>query len=91
MSDPVGGRIADYPRKSSLFSNSPPQVLIGTSLDLERKRSEFKDYYNCYRAYSASSDTPAEIAGKVQNPKVDLADYRWETHCAGLLHTPSAA
>ena len=66
-------------------------VLFWTMNDLERKLSEFKDYYNDYRAYSAlPRDAPAELAGDVEIPKAELADYCWKSHCHGLFHTPAA-
>ena len=66
-------------------------VLFWTMNDLERKLSEFKDYYNDYRAHSAlPRDAPAELAGDVEIPKAELADYCWKSHCHGLFHTPAA-
>jgi transposase InsO family protein len=67
-------------------------ILYWTTNDLERKLSEFKDYYNHYRAHSAlPRDAPAKLAGDVEIPQEELADYQWKSHCLGLFHTPAAA
>jgi transposase InsO family protein len=87
MSHPFVERLIGTIRREYL-----DHVLFWTSLGLERKLSEFKDYYNRHRAHSALPlDAPAELAGEVRNLKADLADYLWKTHCRGLFHTPAAA
>ncbi len=87
MSHPFVERLIGTVRQEYL-----DHVLFWTSLGLERKLSEFKDYYNRHRAHSALPlDAPAELAGEVRNLKADLADYLWKTHCRGLFHTPAAA
>ena len=87
MSHPFVERLIGTIRREFL-----DHVLFWTSHDLERKLSEFKDYYNHYRAHSALlRDAPAELAGEVKNKKAELADYVWKTHCRGLFHTPAAA
>ncbi len=87
MSHPFVERLIGTIRREYL-----DHVLYWTSHDLERKLSEFKDYYNHYRAHSAlPRDAPAELAGSFQNPKAGLANYLWKTHCRGMFQTPSAA
>jgi transposase InsO family protein len=87
MSHPFVERLIGTIRREFL-----DHVLFLTSHDLERKLSEFKDYYNHYRAHSAlPRHAPAELAGEIQNRKASLADYRWKKHCRGLFHTPAAA
>lgn len=87
MSHPFVERLIGTIRREYL-----DHVLFWTSIDLERKLAEFKDYYNQHRAHSAlPRDAPAELAGEVQNPKAGLTDYCWKSHCRGLFHTPTAA
>ncbi len=87
MSHPFVERLIGTIRREFL-----DHVLFWTSHDLERKLSEFKDYYNQYHAHSAPPrDAPTELAGGLQNPKAGLTDYFWKTHCRGLFHTPADA
>jgi transposase InsO family protein len=61
MSHPFVERLIGTIRREYL-----DHVLFWTSLDLERKLSEFKDYYNRHRAHSAlPRDASAELAGEV--------------------------
>ena len=54
------------------------QVLFWSSHDLERKLSEFKDYFNHHRTHSdLSCDAPAQLAGENNARKACLADYCW--------------
>ena len=34
---------------------------------------------------------PAELAGDVEIPQAELADYQWKSLCRGLFLTPAAA
>jgi putative transposase len=68
------------------------QVLFWSSNDLERKLSEFTDYYNHHRVHSAlPRDAPARSAGASDNLKANLAEYCWKPHCRGLFQTPVPA
>ncbi len=87
MSHPFVERLIGTIRREFL-----DHVLFWTTHDLERKLSEFKDYYNRYRAHSSlPRDAPAGVPSEVKKPKADLDDYQWKTHCRGLFHTPAAA
>ena len=67
-------------------------ILFWYSLDLERKLNEFKDYYNHERVHaSLGGDTPAEVAGESMTPRAKIDDFRWQTHCRGLVQLPIAA
>ena len=71
MSHPFVERLIGTIRREFL-----DHVLFWTSHDLEQNLSEFKDYYNRHRVHSSlPRDAPAGLAGEVQNPKADLADY----------------
>ena len=87
MSHPFVERLIGTIRREFL-----DHILFWTSHDLERKLSEFRDYYNRHRVHSAlPRDAPAGLAGEVKNQKAELADYLWKRHCRGLFHTPAAA
>ena len=67
-------------------------VLFWNAIDLERKLSIFKMYYNDQRVHtSLEGQTPAETAGCHAEPTVDLENYRWEKSCRGLVWLPVAA
>jgi transposase InsO family protein len=68
------------------------QVLFWNTLDLERKLSEFQYYYNQKRVHaSLGGDTPAEVAGEPETQCAKINDFRWQTHCRGLVQLPIAA
>ena len=85
MSHPFVERLIGTIRRELL-----DQVLYWSSHDLERKLSEFKDYFNHHRTHSAlPGDAPAQLAGENNARKASLADYCWQSHCRGLFHTPA--
>jgi len=68
------------------------QTLFWNATDLERKLTEFKEYFNESRAHSGiGSATPAFKAGKPSGNVANLDRHRWQTHCRGLYQTPIAA
>jgi transposase InsO family protein len=67
-------------------------ILFWNTIGLERKLSEFKDYYNHERVHaSLGGDTPAEVAGESMTPRAKIDDFRWQTHCHGMVQLPIAA
>ncbi len=67
-------------------------ILFWNTVDLERKLNEFKDYYNLERIHaSLDGDTPAEVAGESRASPAKIDDFRWQTHCRGLVQLPIAA
>ena len=38
-----------------------------------------------------AGDTPEEKAGAPSSPLTNLANYRWQSHCQGLVQLPIAA
>jgi len=67
-------------------------TLFWNSVDLERKLNEFKDYYDLGRVHaSLGGDTPSEVAGESRTSPAEITDFRWETHCRGLVQLPIAA
>ena len=85
MSHPFVERLIGTIRREFL-----DQILFWSSNDLERKLSEFKDYYNQHRTHSAlPRDAPTLPAGENYARKASLANYCWQMHCRGLFHTPA--
>jgi hypothetical protein len=61
-------------------------MLFWNTLDLERKLGEFQYYYNQKRVHaSLAGDTPAEVAGEAETQCAKINDFRWQTHCRGLV------
>ena len=68
------------------------QVFFWNEVDLKHKLNEFKTYFNNERTHaSLEGDTPARIAGGAGSDPLNLDDYRWKKHCAGLFQLPVAA
>jgi putative transposase len=87
LSHPFVERLIETLRREYL-----DHVIFWNACDLERKLEEFRDYYNCLRVHtSLDFNTPAEFSGKILNNRVDLHQFRWQTHCRGLFQLPIAA
>jgi putative transposase len=68
------------------------RLFFWTADDLERKLELFKNYYNAARVHQGlSGDTPGEKAGGPPLQAADLENYRWQSHCHGLVELPIAA
>ena len=83
MSHPFVERLIGTIRRECL-----DRMLFWSAFDLERKLSDFADFYNTHRAHaSLDGRTP------LQKP-LDVATlnrYGWAAHCRGLYQTPIAA
>jgi transposase InsO family protein len=78
-------------------------VLFWNAVDLERKLSDFKSYYNSHRVHASPRGktpsaatggppmTPAVKAGGAPMKTARLEDHTWQTHCRGLYQLPVAA
>ena len=67
-------------------------TLFWNSVDLERKLSVFRDYYNFGRVHSGvHGTTPEEIGGELTGKLADRGTFRRRTHCRGLYQLPAAA
>jgi transposase InsO family protein len=67
-------------------------VPFWNSIDLQRKLTGFKDYYNSYRVHSSLDGVPPRLKAEDQRRQiVRLDDYRWKRHCRGLYQLPAAA
>lgn len=61
------------------------QTLFWNSVDLERKLSNFKDYYNQHRTHSGrNGKTPIEREFKTLN----FNSFGWKNYCRGLFSLP---
>jgi hypothetical protein len=68
------------------------RTLFWNSVDLERTLEAFRKYYNHSRVHAAlEGDTPAQFCSESITKQADLASYRWQTHCRGLVKLPLAA
>ena len=67
-------------------------LFFWNAVDLERKLTDFRVYYNHHRTHSSlSGDTPVETAGCTGKSQAKLDNFRWHTHCKGLYQLPAAA
>ena len=67
------------------------RVFFWKALDLTRKLGAFQAYYNAHRVHrSLDATTPAQRAGASSPVPTAIQSYRWQQHCRGLFHTPSA-
>ena len=63
-----------------------------SAADLEKKFTEFGNYYNRHRVHSSlDGQTLAEISGECANAQAALHHFHWQTHCRGLYELPVAA
>lgn len=68
------------------------QVLFWNQLDLERKLSAFRVYYNRYRVHSGIGGIPPEEEGGQRHRQIlPFSDFGWTSHCHGLVQMPAAA
>ncbi len=68
------------------------RVFFWNAVDLERKLTEFKTYFNAHRVHRALDGvTPSRCAGEPSPTLAALDQYGWQLHCRSLFHTPSAA
>jgi transposase InsO family protein len=68
------------------------QLIYWNAADLQQKLSAFRHYYNTHRAHQGlAGHTPVEKLGGPSPPIATLANYRWQTHCRGLVQLPIAA
>jgi putative transposase len=66
------------------------QVLFWNQLDLERKLSAFRIYYNRHSVHSGIDGIPPE-QGYENRLRWSFTEFRWMSHCHGLFQLPAAA
>ena len=87
MSHPFVERLIGTVRREFL-----DQAFFWNSVDLERKLSLFRDYYNNSRVHSSlCGQTPTEVSGGHIRQLAAVHRYRWEPHCGALYQLPAAA
>ena len=68
------------------------QVMFWNQMDLERKLSAFRVYYNRYRVHGGIDGIPPEERGTPRpRSTLPLSDFRWASHCHGLFELPAVA
>ena len=67
------------------------RTLFWTSVDLENKPLEFRNYFNGYRTHTSLEGRTPDQDTSVSRPLADLHSYRWQSHCQGLYQTSVAA
>ncbi len=67
------------------------RTLFWTTVDLENKLLEFRDYFNGHRTHNSLEGRTPDQDTRVSRPVADLHSYRWQRHCQGLYQTPMAA
>ncbi len=68
------------------------RVLFWNASDLERKLTEFRNYYNGHRVHaSLDGKTPEQVNGDRLIASASLERFAWLSHCRGLFQTPVAA
>jgi transposase InsO family protein len=67
-------------------------VPFWSARDLQRKLVLFQEYYNRERVHSSLGGvTPSAKAQDLVRRPLDLAQYRWQSHCRGLFQLPASA
>jgi putative transposase len=67
-------------------------ILFWNAVDLERKLTAFRAYYNEYRVHSSlGGHTPAHFTCERVNRQAALGHFHWQTHCHGIYQLPVAA
>jgi putative transposase len=67
------------------------RTLFWTSVDLENKLLEFREYFNSHRTHRSLEGRTPEQGETKPRPVANLNSYRWQSHCRGLYQTPIAA
>jgi hypothetical protein len=67
------------------------RTLFWTTVDLENKLLEFRDYFNDERTHHSLEGRTPDHDRTGPRPVADLHSYRWQSHCRGLYQTPIAA
>ncbi len=67
------------------------QILFWNQLDLERKLTAFRIYYNRHRVHSGIDGIPPEQTQGYGQHILPLTEFRWMSHCHGLYQLPAAA
>ncbi len=87
LSHPFNERLIGTIRREYL-----DHVFFWNAQDLERKQSDYRQYYNRYRTHqSLGGNTPAVVSGDPKPLCANLRNYSWQSHCKDHFLTPIAA
>ena len=76
----------------SLRTEYLDRLFYWTARDLERKLVLFKSYFNAVRVHQGlGGETPNDRAESPVGAVAELAHYRWQAYCHGLVQLPIAA
>jgi transposase InsO family protein len=64
-------------------------TLFWTTVDLENKLLDFRNYYNHHRTHHSREGHTPDMP--VSRPVANLRSFRWQPHCRGLYQTAVAA
>jgi putative transposase len=67
------------------------RTLFWTTVDLENKLLEFRDYFNSHRTHHSLAGRTPDQDTKRPRLVANLRSYRWQSHCRGLYQTSIAA
>jgi len=67
------------------------RTLFWTTVDLENKLLEFRNYFNRHRAHTSLEGRTPDQDASVSPLFANIHSYRWQSHCRGLYQTPVAA
>ena len=67
------------------------RTLFWTTVDLENKLLEFRNYFNRHRTHTSLEGRTPDQDASVSRKLADFHSYRWQPHCHGLYQTPVAA
>ncbi|MSO23851.1 MAG: hypothetical protein EXQ58_11545 [Acidobacteria bacterium] len=67
------------------------RTLFWTTVDLENKRLEFRDYFYDHRRHHSVEGRTPDQDKPVPRPVANLHSYGWQGHCRDLYITPVAA
>ena len=67
------------------------RTLFWTTVDLENKLLEFRNYFNSRRAHHSLEGRTPDQDTKRPRLVANLSSYRWQSHCRGLYQTSIAA
>jgi len=67
------------------------RTLFWTTVDLENKLLEFRDYFNSHRTHHSLAGRTPDQDTKRPRLVANLSSYRWQSHCRGLYQTSIAA
>ena len=67
------------------------QTIFFHAHDLQRKLDHYQNYFNLKRSHKTlNAATPQQKAKLSKTNVISIKNYKWESHCIGLFHLPTA-